>query len=584
MHPTEIASVDYFRQLADRLAEAGHGQRGTVIASAAEFLGLSINKVYRELRRVGWRSGKKLRADAGAVSLTEDELRTVSNILIESRRANGKRLLGVKDAMSIARANGLVSADVAPSTVMRALRVAGLHPDQLQRPSTHVSMRSLHPNHTWQFDVSVCVLFYMDNGGLGVMDAKRFYKNKPENVARVSKSRVLRYLVTDHFSGALFVHYFLAQGEDQETLFNYLMHAFHRRDHERDPFHGVPYQLVWDAGSANQSHLIKNLLDRLDVRHWAHLPGNPRAKGQVENGHNLVERSFEGRLSFMQVEDIDHLNTVAGSWMRHFNGVETHGRHGQTRYGLWQTIRDNELRLAPSRELCAALLRTKPEPRQVQGNLMVQYTVKGFPPAFYSVAHVPNVRVGERIDVCVNPYRAPAIYAVIVDEHGVEQHIECEPAGRDAAGFLVDAPVIGEQFRAAPDTDVDANRKSLAKDAYGADTQAQVDEARRNKEPAFGGRIDPITYLEDQHTVSYMRRRGTEMDVPHTAQVDAKPLSIVEALKYLKGRLGKLDAEQNAWLREQYPDGVPESELESLVDELREAPAALRRPGLSVVK
>lgn len=583
MH-TETAQSDYFRQLAERLQQAGHGERGQLVDGAAAFLGISRNQVYAQLRRFGWRSGKKLRADRGRTSLLVEELQAVSNIMVESCRANGKRLLGVKDALDIARANGMVAADVAPKTVMRSLREAGLHPDQLKRATPYMSMRSLHPNHCWQFDVSVCVLFYLDTGGLGVMDQKKFYKNKPDNIAKISKQRVLRYLITDHYSGALFVRYYMAAGEDQETLFRFLMDAFGRREHEQDPFHGVPFKLVWDAGSANQSHLIRNLLDRLDVHHWAHVPGNPRAKGQVENGHNLVECHFEGRLSFMKVRDIDHLNQVAAIWMRHFNGVEIHSRHGQTRYGLWQTIRADQLRIAPSQELCSTLLRTKPEARQVQGNLMVKYAVKGFGPAFYSVAHVPNVRVGEQIEVCLNPYHAPSIYAVIKDEHGVEQHIACEPAGRDAAGFLVDAPVIGQQFRAAPDTDVDTNRKALAKEAYGADTQAEVDEARRKKEPAFGGAVDPITYLEDQHTVSYMRRRGTELDVPAAAQVDARPLSIVQALKYLKGRLGTLDAQQNAWLREHYPEGVPESDLESLVAELRGDTAAPSRPGLSVVK
>lgn len=60
----------------------------------------------------------------------------------------------------------------------------------------------------------MCVLYYLDRGGLAVMDKKEFYKNKPQNVKRIANERVLRYLVTDHYSGAFYLHYFLAAGED----------------------------------------------------------------------------------------------------------------------------------------------------------------------------------------------------------------------------------------------------------------------------------------------------------------------------------------------------------------------------------
>lgn len=567
MHAPE---ADYYRALAGRLDAAPHSGRGGLVQEAAAFLGVSVQQVYRRLHAAGWRSGRKLRTDKGDTRLTDDELQSIANVMVESARANGKRLLGVRDAMDILRANGKLAVDVAPETALRVMRARGLHPDQLARATPHTNLRSLHPNHCWQFDVSVCVLFYLDGAGLGVMDEKRFYKNKPENLKKVSNDRVLRYLITDHYTGAFYLHYYLARGENQETLFDFLVRAWSKREHTQDPMHGVPLQLLWDAGSANQSYLIKNLLDRLTVHQHVHTPGNPRGKGQVETTHNIVERSFEGRLSLMRVTDIDHLNAAAHTWMRWHNGTRLHSRHGSTRYGLWQTIRQEQLRLCPPRELCEQLLRTKPEPRKVQGNLVVRYAVKGYEPAFYSVAHIDGVRVGESVDVCVNPYRAPNVDIVLKAADGTEHVYECAPLGRDAAGFLVDAPVIGESHQTARDTDVDQYRKALAKQAYNASTQLEVDKARLEKRPAFGGDIDPISYLEAQTAAHYMPRRGTELNVPQRVHVELKPLTHVEACRLLVGKLGRrLTSEDNAAVRAWYPDGVPEDRLDTLAAQLR---------------
>lgn len=569
MHTAELGALDYYRELATQLQGAGHGKRGEMVEKAAAFLAVSTQSVYRNLRNAGWRSGKKLRTDKGDSRLSDDDAKTIGTIMVESTRANGKRLLGVRDAMEIAKANKMISTTVSPSTAMRIMRERGLHPDQISRPSPHVELRSKHPNHVWQFDVSLCVLYYLDTGGLCVMDEKRFYKNKPQNFKKVEKKRVLRYLMTDHCTGALYVHYYLGSGEDQETLFNFLMDALHEHGHEQDPMHGVPFMMVWDAGSANQSALIKNLLDRLDVRHWAHTPGNPRAKGQVENGHNRVECSFEGRLSFMNIESVEQLNTAAHKWMRWFNGTQIHKRHGHTRYGLWQTIRPDQLRICPPRELCEQLLRTRPERRQVKGNLVVSFAVKGYGARTYSVAHVPDVRVGEYVDVCVNPYKAPNVYVVVNDLDGTERHYECEPIEHDQYGFSEHAATIGEEHKSARDTDVDRQRKQMAKDAYGADTQLEVDKARKERQPAFGGEVDPITYLGNQTPAHYMPRRGTELDVPDRAQVEIKPLSITDACKRLVATLGKQDGVNYFELvSQQYPDGVPEEEFDNLVRQI----------------
>lgn len=577
MHQAELGRLEYMRALAERLGKSPHGCRSQMIQEAAAFLGCSNARVYRELRRVGWRSGRKLREDKGDTRLSGEELQRVANLMYQSSRQTGKRLLSARDAIEILTANGELSADVSPATALRILRLHGMHPEQLARPTPHTPLASLHPNHVWQFDVSLCVLFYLRSGGIGVMDEKTFYKNKPRNVERIADKRVWRYLVTDHYSGAFFLQYYQAAGENQENLFNFLMDAFFPRAHPQDPFHGVPFRMVWDAGSANQSYLIRNLLDQLGVEHYAHIPGNPRAKGQVEVTHNIIERGFESRLYIYRPESIVDLNEHAHIWMRSFNGMREHTRHGHTRYGLWQTIRREQLRQPKSREICEALLHTKPEPRQVRGHLVVSYAIKGYGQQDYKVGHIPDIRVGENVLVCVNPYRAPNVNVIAMDREGRERWYECEPVQKNTAGFSVDAPVIGERYAAAPDTATDLARKEMTQRAYGAATLDAAERARDANAPAFAG-IDPISYLDKQQSAYYLRRPGTDLDLPDRARPESERMTRTIALIRLHKRGHILtDAERaafDAWIAS-YPGGVTTDDLDTWLAQLGSRDAAI---------
>ncbi|MCP5440002.1 MAG: DDE-type integrase/transposase/recombinase [Chromatiaceae bacterium] len=574
----------YLTDLAKRLDQAPHGDKGPIVEKASAMLGISRETLYAALKDYRAVKPRKVRTNKGHSKVTEDEVLFVANLLKESRRANGKRLMTVETAIGIGRANGRVASDAATSTFLRAMRQLGVHPDQLSQAQTHINMRSLHPNHAWEFDVSVCVLYYLDSGGMAVMDQDRFYKNKPQNLAKVAKDRVLRYLVTDHYSGAFFLRYYQAPGETQETLFEFLMEAFaEKAEPSMEPFHGVPFQLVWDLGAANQSHAIQRLLNGLDIKHWAHQQGNPRAKGQVENAHNIVERGFEARLCLCNVSDLDELNEMATRWSRHFNATNAHSRHGHSRYGLWQRITEEQLRKRPAREICQSLLESKPVSRKVKGDLTIQHTVKGYPGARYSVDHLDWVRVGDNIEVRVNPYEAPCIFIIGHDERGHEVRYRCSPIQADIAGFAVDSPVIGEEYKATRDTDTDRRRRALDKDAYGVGTQADVKEARRKRQPAYGGQIDPFADLGNP-PVGFMARPGTEMNLPGIADVVTKPLTHIQAWRRLHPQLDRAWTQEDmAWLKQHHPDGVPEAAIPGIVDELLALSDPSRQPTHSSV-
>lgn len=141
---------------------------------------------------------------------------------------------------------------VSDATLRWAIRSYQVRPQDTAHPGAAPRGQSLHPNHVWQIDASVCVLFYLDNGCSGVIEHDEFYKNKPENIEKKFKSMVIRYVVTDHYSGAVYFRYYLG-AESGEMLCSFFIEAIQNRAHEKDPFHGVPFLVVVDPAAPTRA-------------------------------------------------------------------------------------------------------------------------------------------------------------------------------------------------------------------------------------------------------------------------------------------------------------------------------------------
>lgn len=585
MHAGELAELDMLRRIADRLRNAGHGGKDDIVSEATQWLGCSAPTLYRRLRDIGWTSGRKQRTDKGDSRVAYNELVELSAMWASERRLNGKWVGTLDDVISMARSNGKLSVDISAATASRLFQLHGLHRNQVSQPAPHVQMQSLHPNHVWQVDPSLCVVYYSQKDGVRVLDERKYYKNKPAEVARFTPLRVWRYVAVDHYTGALYARYYEASGESQETLFRFLMDAMAPSD-TRHIMRGVPHCLVWDAGSANTSHGIQQLLTALLVRHWAHTPGNSRAKGSVEQGNNLVEVRFEGRLRFKKVPSVEELNADLADWLVWLNATQEHTRHQHTRYGLWQTILQTQLRTRPEEAVCRNLLTSRPEERLVRGDLKVQFAVKGHGSAEYSVEHVPNIRVGDKVQVVVHAYRAPAICVVQQDADGRTRYIECEPVQTNAGGFDITAPVFGEAYKRKADTVADEARKAQADAAYGTRDVAEAEKLRAKGAPAFGGAIDPFKDIRESaaQAPSHIVRRGTELHVPNPVQIEVKPLSLVVALRNLREWLGRaITPAEREQISQWYPQGVPETDLQDIVNRLSQ-PIQEERPRLAIVR
>jgi hypothetical protein len=580
--PLNLATSDYLRKTAERLRLAGHGGKGAIVAEAATFLNISNQELYRRLETVGYSTKRKARSDKGTSQVDAACAALIGGMIHVSTRANGKQILAITDALDLLKSQNLAP-DVSAATIGRALRANHCHPAQLKVPSAHTNQRSLHPNHVWQVDASVCVLYYLGNGGLAVMERKNYYKNKPDNFTKISEQRVIRYVITDHFSGAIYLQY-VHGSEDSANLTDCFLNCIQRRSNT-DLMHGVPHILVMDKGSANMSGFFLNLLDRLSVRHIEHAAGNPRAKGQVEQAQNLVERKFESRLSFMKITDIDHLNREANKWRIAFNETAIHSRLSKSRNAVWQTIKAGELRIAPPAELCRELVTTKVTTATVKGDLTVNYTIKGYDNHSYDVRHVYGVYPKAKLEIVVNPYRAPDIDILGTDEQGNPMTYTVSPRQLDWVGFAHDTPVIGETMMSQPDSPADTSKKLLLKAAYGVDTSALVDAARKKKQAAYTGQIDPMADVKKVDVPEYLPRAGQQLQTAAKIR-ELAPLNLVVAAKRIKALVGDLwTAEHYTALKTTYPENVPAEAIEAIANAIRanNAPEAAPTKPLRVV-
>lgn len=546
--------------------QAGHGKKQSVYAQAAQDMGMSIQTLQRKLKELRFDSLKtrKRRADCGKSTLTRDEAVLISNYLMNSNRANGKSLASTQDALDVLRANGQIQAaqvdeetgefkPLSPSAVLRALTNYRLHPNQLRRPAPKCQLASLHPNHCWQIDPSLCVLYYMPAAkgeALCVMRESEFYKNKPKNIRKIEKERVWRYVITDHTSGTVFVHYVLG-AESGKNLVDAFIHATQKR--EKSPFYGIPKVVMVDPGSANTSSAFKNLLKALGTRLQVNEPEHPWAKGQVEQANNLVECRFEHRLAFMAEPPttLDEINALVEKWLHVMNSTQKHSRTNQTRYAVWMRITQEQLIEAPPAELMRQLSYKKPETRTVDVSMKISFLGKD-----YKLDGIEHVMVGEKVQVTSNAWHTDVAVIITKDENGKETLHNLNAVVTDEFGFDVESPVIGESYKSMHKTLLDKNREEL--DALNENT--------KNNTP-FDGKLDPMLDVDKKlkDVPEFMPKRSTPSDVKQNTQIEEPLMTCVKAAMQLRRRVKSWQPSYMKWLEQRYPDGVKDSQIDELV-------------------
>lgn len=578
--------MERLNEIQSKAQDLGRGERSVYLKRAAQELGISLATLYRKLEMVWVKPKRKRRSDAGRTELKLEEARWISALLMEAMRKNGKRLMSVAQAVETLRANGKIEASridketgevlpISTSTIIHALRQYKLHPDQLLQPDPVNHLKSEHPNHCWQIDPSVCVLYYLPREGkdtvLQVMNESEFYKNKPKNVMKIENDRVWRYTGTDHASGTIVVRYYFG-GETSANLCDFFIYMMQEKANVfKDPFRGVPRMVMLDPGSANTSAAFKTLCQSLGVHVQINKPGNPRAKGQVEKANDMVEKHFESGLKFTSVKNIDELNHWAERWMQYFNGTQIHSRHGMTRYQMWNTIKAEQLLLPPPADYCRELAISTPKEAKVSADLEIRFAGK-----VYSVKDIAGVLVGQKVLVAKNPWEECGARVASFDADGNATWLPVPEVIFDEMGFRADAAVIGVEYKTSAHTDAQTYARDLTKMAMGADTMEAALFKRKMKSVPFGGEIDPYKHQDNilaKRNMLYIEKQGQDMAF-NRMEVAEQVLSKVEIAKLLKPRV---EAEGGNWkqavgvIQAAYPDGVPASELETVFEQLKNA-------------
>ena len=576
---------DYLRELARKLVAAPHGGAGSLVDDAAQFLGMSKQTIYRHLKAVaGWESGRKCRSDKGSTSVGSDALMTLATMQRESVRDNGKQTMKTPVARSVLQANGL-EVGVSNAQLNRLMRDRGLNVEAQQVAAPAQQMRALHPNHVHQVDPSLCLVYYL-NGRQQIMEDREFYKNKLENFAKV-KFKVWRYVLWDMASSAIQVWYCEAAGESQANMFSFLMHAWGKQ--EGRLFHGVPKYLYWDKGSANVATAIQCLLRSLECESRTHEAGNARAKGGVEGGNNIVETQFECRLRFEPVEDVESLNRAAQTWSEAYNanlipGQDTRLRRvglsmPVARYDLWQLIKPQQLRLLPPVDVCQALMTGKEVERKVDGHERISFKhPKAERAMTYSLKGMDGVNVGDMVSVRPLVYGELAIQIELPRFDGEPLVYRAEPELEfDDFGAPLSAAVFGEEMQSHADTPAMKAGKAMDELAF---PDQDADKARQKKVVPFGGEIKAHSYLQEVDQPSYLQRPGVDIATPaHAAPAAPRMLDSTVVMLRVRSELGRnLTTEENQFMTARFAAGVPEDQLDALIDQFKNPPQADVQP------
>jgi len=590
---TESPSItvqDALRQLANSLDAAQHNQRGELVKGFADHYGWSVAKVYRELKKIGWSSGRKTRADKGSTSQCEEVLKELAATQRLGVRKNGKITMETPNARSLLAANGR-EFTVSNSRLNQLLKDRKMNIKLQKQDRPCQALRSLHPNHVHLVDPSLCLIYYLKDGSQHIMRDDEFYKNKPDNIAKIEDLKVWRYVLTDHYSHTIIVRYYQSKGETQANLYDFLLYAWKQIDGR--PFHGVPKILYWDKGSANTAKAIKNALLSLEVEGLTHKAGNPRAKGSVEGANNMVEKLFESRLRYEPVNNVDELNAAVEGWYNAYNAdtiphydarlKRRYMAEPKARYAIWQIIRKEHLRILPDETVCRYLLSAEPVERKVNADMTVSFKHPvSKQREWYAVGDLPDVH--PRAIVLVSPLiYGDRLIMVTVKDYKREDQTTILPALErdDFVGHRSDAAVIGLEMKSQPDTVVEKAGKAADQIAFPDLNQQEIEKAKDKNAVPFNGEIDAHSHLKNVDMPGYMKRPGSELNVPDRYQMQAKPLTHIEACKRLIAELGRaLTPEENATVRSTYPDGVPEEQFNSLLTTIQQ-PGSV---GLQLVK
>ncbi len=106
----------------------------------------------------------------------------------------------------------------------------------------------------------------------------------------------------------------------------------------------------------------------------------------------------------------------------------------------------------------------------------------------------------------------------------------------------------------------------------------EIEKVRAKNAVPFNGQIDAHSHLKDVVAPAFMRRPGSELPVPDRVEKHDRLLSPTEACKRLLAALGRReDINYYELMTSDYPDGITETVLDTLIAMLRDDPGCIAR-------
>jgi len=542
--------MEWKRELAARLTAAKHGQAGKIIEEYEQLTGKSRDALYRVAKANGYTSGRKKRQDKGALKsgLSEYQLQYVSALMQATERQVKGVIMTVEKALEIAVDNDVIQpGQVSASRLQSILKERSMNKAALDSDTPSIRMKSLHPNYCHIFDASICIQYRLKKGkGLAILDERDFRAKKPKNFDKI-KQRLIRMVLVDHYSGTIFVKYYVAAGENQRITYDFLTSAWRGIGHSQYPQHGVPFHLLMDAGSANIAKGILAFLKALEIKIPLNMPHNPRRQGSAEGAQNIVERQFECTLHLEPAYTIEELNAWAHDWMVHYNATRIHSRHKMTRTACWLKIQREQLRELPEDSLLHEIYSEPVITRTVRQDKTITIDNED-----YQLKDIPGIRPKVTVEVRRRPYHLPQVAILFNDEEYL-----VDPIGKDANGFRDDAAVIGIEYKAQAETEAQKVRKLNENLAYG-------EERQRGALPFGGTVIVHGNQAAKLGNMTALPKRGTPMEVGRDLVAQNMPIS--DFLKKLRDAAGRISPEMNRDLKEYFGTTIDVNQADFVIN------------------
>lgn len=539
------------REMVSELREAKSNERKAVLIRYGEQYGLSTKRLYEIAGNFGFKSGRKTRWDKGVGVLAEEQIDFVAATIHKTGRENKGPIMPVENAMEFAIDNGIMTrGEVSVGAMQRILREREMDKKRLNAPTPHVDMRSLHPNHVHLVDVSTCIQYYLDDGGMKIMRQDEFYKNKFENFKKV-KTPLQRYILTDHFSGFMFIKYYLSAGETAENLFDFLCCAWEAKGEANFPFHGAPFAMLMDGGCRAKARAMGDgFWDGLDIKIIPGTPGNSRRQGSVEVSHNIWEMWFETRLRIDPATTLEDLNRKARGFCIWMNATREHTRTRMTRLSCWLMIKQEQLRELPERSVLQDLM-NKPEEERTVTNYRISFEGKEFN---LKHARIPH---GSKVKVIKNIWKwKDGIITVSYNNQLYEaQAIEKLPA--ELGGFSANAAIIGQQYKSQPETATQKAVKRLDELATGS---RQPDK----KAMPFAGLNAFEGFADKVGKLVTIPKRSTPIEVARKS--GPAQISIMELFKRLRDAGATITPALNRELRAEFGETIESKRAELVIE------------------